>query len=88
MDIKIDELQIGDEVLICCQTTFKRLRIKKLPTKDKNGMWKMVLCDIRDDGQGKPGWGACYNYKDPEYNATFRVYLHYRDMWLINRNSI
>jgi hypothetical protein len=88
VDITIEELQVGDEILICCQTTFKRLRVQKAPTKGKDGHWKMVPCDIRDEGKDKPGWGAAYNYKNPEYNTTFRVYLQYRDMWLINRTNI
>jgi hypothetical protein len=88
MDITIDQLQVGDEIIICCQTTFKRLRVQKLPIKDKEGHWRRVVCDIRDEGKDKPGWGVAYNYKNPDYNSTYRVHLHYRDMWLINRNSI
>lgn len=89
MEIKIEELQVGDEVLICCQTTFKRLRIKVAPSKNKDGHWKKVKCDIRNENVGNTnGYWAAYNFKNTDYNDVFNADLTYRDMWLINRKMI
>lgn len=88
MIVEIQDLQVGDEILICCQTTFKRLRVRKAPEKDKSGNWKRVSCDIRNDSKGIPGYWASYNFKNPEYNDVFRVRLDWRDMWLIDRKRI
>ena len=91
MEIKIEDLKIGDEILICCQTAFKRLRVKTLPTKNKDGYWKRIKFDIRNENivnKGKPGAWANYNFSNPDYNDTFSMDLSGRDIWLINRKAI
>lgn len=46
MLIKPEDLKIGDEILVPCLLTFKKLRIKRLPLKDKNGKWKSCTMEI------------------------------------------
>jgi hypothetical protein len=86
MNIEIEDLQVGDEILICCQTSFKRLRLINKPSLNKDGYWKRVKCDIRNDNVG--GEWVSYNFKNTDYNDTTYIDLRGRDIWLINRKTI
>ncbi len=88
MEVQIEDLKIGDEILVCCQTTFKRLRVKTLPAKNKEGYWKRIKFDIRNESVGIPDRYADYNFSNPDYNDIFYMDLSGRDIWLINRKTI
>jgi len=48
--VKVDELKIGDEIIIPCQSFFKYLRVLKNPEKNsKTGWYKSVKCSGRRD---------------------------------------
>ena len=42
--IQIEELEIGDEIVISCQSFFKYLRILRKPELNKHGIYKSVKC--------------------------------------------
>ena len=48
--IKIEDLEVGDEIVIACQAFFKYLKILKKPEKDaKSGWYKSVKCSGKRD---------------------------------------
>lgn len=85
MIIGIEDIKIGDEILVPCQVDFKRLKVERLPSKNKDGGWKKVKCAVRNDSIGSPGYWATYNCLSDDYNDSIYMDLHYRRIWLIKR---
>jgi len=87
MLVTIDQLGPGDEILIPCQVDFKRLKVERMPSKNKEGVWKNVKCAIRNDSVGTTHDWANYNCQEGEYNDHIYMELHHRRMWLIKKGK-
>jgi hypothetical protein len=85
--IKIEDLQIGDEILTPSLNTFKRLKIIRLPSKNKYSIWKSTKCSIRNDNVNNNSNNyARYNCRnDKDFNDTIMINLSWRDLWLVKR---
>lgn len=82
MFVKIEDLQVGDEILVPSLMEFKRLRVKRLPKLNKQGYYSGMAMDIWNDNIN--GTYVQYNSKEEGYNDTFRFCFD-RQMWLISR---
>jgi hypothetical protein len=101
-EVKIQDLEVGDEILISCQSHFKYLRVIKKPvTGDKlhwrtqQPIYKAVKCSTRREEENVTYVynGATRTYKEtvylftPEDHNHTRFYdLEHRQIILIKKN--
>lgn len=92
-EVKIEELEVGDEILISCQSYFKFLRVlvkptisKKINPWTKNPIYKGVKCSSKKSIIPYSGYDMVKWEITPEdHNFTQYVYLQGRNMLLLNR---
>lgn len=73
--IKIDEIQVGDEIIISCHSYLKYLKIIRLPIKKNSTTFKVSKCnDFEQDVEKHDK----ITYQD----------LYYRDIFLVKRETI
>ena len=100
--VKVEDLEVGDEILISCQSYFKYLKVLVKPSLGKKTHWstgaplyKSVKCSTRRDSVSKSYVrnGQTYTYNEhnwvvtPEdHNFTQYVDLGYRQILLVNRH--
>lgn len=100
--IKMEDLNVGDEILISCQSYFKYLRVLKKPTLGKKTnyrtgalIYKLVKCsacrEIKTSSYVFKGVTKSYNYKTwkfgPEdHNFDHYVNLNERQIILVYKN--
>lgn len=83
MIVTIESLEKGDEVLVPSLNTFKRLRLIRTPTRNKDGRWKAVKCEIRNNNVN--GNYSVFNCENEEYNDTINIDIAYKSIWLIKK---
>lgn len=83
MIVTIDNLDIGDEILCPSLNTFKRLKLIRKPVKNKDGYWKAVKCQIRNNNLN--GKYSEFDCTDEEYNDTINIEIAYKTIWLIKK---
>jgi hypothetical protein len=92
MLVKLEELEIGDEILIPCQVDFKRLKLLKKPVLRpagwNEGSYKAVQCEIYNINKDKRAgnWNA-YSPED-KYNDKVSIDLNCRHIWLIKKAEL
>jgi hypothetical protein len=95
--VKVEDLNVGDEIVISCQSCFKYLRIVRKPTISKKRHWrtgallyKSVKCSIRREIKTYTylynGVTQTREYKDWGFGPEDHNYEHYVN--LNNRNII
>jgi len=100
--VKVEDLEVGDEILISCQSYFKYLKVLVKPSLGKKTHWstgaplyKSVKCSTRRDSVSKSYVrnGQTYTYFDntwvvtPEdHNFIQHIDLGYRQILLVNRH--
>jgi len=94
--VEIEELEVGDEILISCQSYFKYLRILSKPSFNKHGYYKAVKCSSNRTTTTRQwtrynGSISSYNVHEwqfgPDNHNTIQyLYLTGRQLLLINRN--
>lgn len=93
-EVKIEELEVGDEIVIACQSYFKYLRVlvkphigNKVHYYTKKPLYKAVKCstrrDIVDVGNGFTSKRWIFSPED--HNITQYIDLEYRQILLVNR---
>ncbi len=98
MEIKIEDLQKGDEIIIPCNSGLKYLKLLKTPEINKRTTrWKAVPCTTsRDVRQTSSVWGGktyvrtwtTYKCRPPEeHNCTISQNLVYKTIWLVRREN-
>ena len=87
MLVTVEQLEVGDEILIPCQVDFKRLRIERKPVITPEGYWKNVRCAIRNESIGTQNRYSNYNCSNEQYNDIIHMDLAYRRMWLIKKGQ-
>lgn len=101
-EVKIQDLEVGDEILISCQSHFKYLRVIKQPTtgdrlhwRTKQPLYKSVKCSTRREEENVTYVynGATRTYKEITYlftpedhNHTVYADLEHRQIILIKKN--
>jgi len=101
MNVNIEELEVGDEILISCQSYFKYLRVLRKPEIGKRKHWstgaptyKSVRCSTRRDtitksytysGKTKTWEQHKFIVTPDDHNYEQYVELGYRGIWLLNR---
>lgn len=99
--VKIEELEVGDEVVISCQSYFKYLRILSKPTLGTkkhwttgNPLYKSVKCStVRETtqrsyiSQGKTTYYDIHKWGwgPDDHNTIQYIDLEYRQILLVNR---
>jgi hypothetical protein len=101
--VKVEDLNVGDEIIISCQSCFKYLRILRKPMVSKKKHWrtgatiyKLVKCSIRRET--KPyyylhnGVTHTREYKDWGFGPEDHNYEHYvnlndRNIILVNKEN-
>ena len=98
-EVKIEDLEAGDEVLISCQSFFKYLILlrtpqtgKKLHWKTQGPLYKSVKCSTRVDSvvhtYNTRKWTENkYILTGKDHNKEVHVNLSYRQVLLIKKNS-
>ncbi len=96
-EIMIEDLLVGDEILIPSNGKFIRGKVMNLPAKRKEmDSYKAVKCQI-----GVTEKTRTYNYSGGPYTWTYKTYimdgseynktkfidLNYKQLWLIKRNE-
>ena len=73
--VKIDEIQVGDEIIISCYSMLKYLKVLRLPTKKNSTTFKVSKCnDFEQDVE--------------KHNKMTYQDLSYRDIFLVKRETI
>lgn len=93
-EVKVEELEIGDEIVIACQAYFKYLRVLVKPKIGPNVHWhskkplyKSVKCSSRRDtttlsnGYERKEW----IFTPEDHNTVQYVDLEFRQVLLVNR---
>lgn len=94
--IKIEELEVGDEILCPSNGSLRYFKILRKPTKNpKTGRWRAVHCstNISEQTRSYTGYqGQLQTYKvttyrctPEEHNTKKSVDLSYKDLWLVRR---
>lgn len=93
-EVKIEELEIGDEIVIASQADFKYLRVlvkprtgNKVHHYTKKPLYKAVKCSGRRDLIRHPN-GFSYQkwiFSPEDHNFTQYINLEYRQILLVNR---
>lgn len=98
-EVKIEDLEAGDEVVISCQSHFKYLRVlrtpqlgKRLHWHTKNPMYKSVKCSTKVDSivhtYNTRKWTENkYILTGEDHNKEVYVNLGYRQILLMKKNS-
>lgn len=80
--IKVDHLQVGDEVIYGCGGSLRRIRITRpisLATKRQwGGTYSSCKVDILNQ----------HDLNDKTITRTMYIDLNYRDLWLVKRETI
>jgi len=100
--VKIEDLDVGDEIVISCQSYFKYLKVLVKPSLGKKTHWstgallyKSVKCSTRRESISKSysRYGQTHTYLDntwivtPEdHNFTQYIDLAYRQILLVNKH--
>lgn len=93
-EVKIEELEVGDEIVIACQAYFKYLRVLVKPSigkhvhwSTKRPMYRSVKCstrrDIVDVGNGYTRTQWIFTPED--HNTNQYIDLECRQVLLVNR---
>ena len=98
-EVKIEDLEAGDEIMISCQSYFKYLILlrtpqtgKKLHWKTQGPLYKSVKCSTRVDSvvhtYNTRKWTENkYILTGKDHNKEVYVNLSYRQVLLIKKNS-
>ena len=100
--VELENLEVGDEIVISCQSHFKYLKVLVKPSLGKKTHWntgkllyKSVKCSTRRDSVIKSYVrnGQTYTYTNntwaftPEdHNHTQYIDLEYKQLLLVNRD--
>jgi hypothetical protein len=101
--VEIKDLEVGDEILISCQSYFKYLRILRKPafgTKKHwstgNPLYKSVKCSTRREektytythnGNSYTRTEKTWGFGPEDHNYTHYVDLGYRQIILVKKNN-
>lgn len=100
MEITIEELRKGDEILVTSGGRFKYLRLLREPAKNaKTGLWKSIQCltkceIVTHSYQGYGGKTYSYTRKkykpEPPEEGDLKLYqqLRHCSCWLVKREEI
>jgi hypothetical protein len=85
--IKLDEIQVGDEIIISANSDLKYLKVLRIPTNKQSTRFKVSL--RRDTGGTGP-----YNWKIrrfeqdiTKHNDVMHQCLYGRDIFLVKREN-
>lgn len=80
--IKVDHLQVGDEVIYGCSSSLRRIKITRPLVLAKNRNWggrySSASVQILN----------AHDLDDQTVTRTMYIDLNYRDLWLIKRTAI
>lgn len=86
--VKVEDLEIGDEILLSCQGCFKYARVVRKPMVGKNTHWrtnaqlyKSVRCSLNRDENG------LWKFGPDNHNFEQYIDLNYRDILLVGRSK-
>jgi hypothetical protein len=85
--ITIDEIQVGDEVIISSHSSLKYLKILRLPVKKDSSTFK---CSIKrmQRTSGHWNWGINSFEQDvTQHNHVFYQNFYDRDIFLVKREN-
>lgn len=101
--INIEDLEIGDEIAIACQSHFKYLRVLSLPKENgrthyytKKPLYKSVRCSSRREeiistnvynGKTYTRKELKWKFTPDDHNVKLNQDLNYRDILLVKRRS-
>lgn len=95
--IEIKDLEVGDEILISCQSYFKYLRILKKPTLGTHGYYKTVKCSSARTsvarqwtnyaGVVKTYYVHKWELTPDDHNVTQYLHLNDRQLLLVKKNE-
>ena len=101
MEIKIEDLRQGDEVLIGSSMGLKKVKILRPLRMSKKPNWRgqhgysKVMCAMNESINTYQIPGRSYNYTekvtsladDVDYNTQRYVDFNYRNVWLVKRGT-
>lgn len=80
--IKVDHLQVGDEVIYGCSSSLRRIKITRPLVLAKNRNWGGNYSSAKVDILN------VYDLNDQTIVRTMYQDLNYRDLWLVKREGI
>jgi hypothetical protein len=83
----LDEIQVGDEIIISANSNLKYLKVLRLPIKKDSTTFKVSL---KREDRGGPGWSWKVNVFEQEiseHNEVMYQDLRYRDIFLVKREN-
>jgi len=95
--IKIEELEVGDEIIAAAGGNLRYYRIVRLPKiNPKTGRWSGVRCSLKIEEEERILWAGTKHKQlriytthfctPDDHNAEKMIYgLNHRDMWLVER---
>lgn len=101
--VEVKDLEVGDEILISCQSYFKYLRVLRKPTIGKklhwrtgNPMYKSVKCSARREekhyhvthrGKVYPRHELVWGFGSEDHNYNHYVDLEFRQIILVKKGE-
>ena len=93
--ITIEDLHVGDEIVVSRYSDLVYLKVLVPPCKNKDGYWKSVKCSVHVD---EITHKSSYGYKDwitkvyrcsppSDHNHTRYYNLRGRTLWLVKREN-
>jgi len=99
-EVKIEDLEAGDEILVSCQGCFKYLILlrtpqtgKKLHWKTQGPLYKSVKCSTKVDSivhtysNGRKWTENKYMLTNKDHNKEVYIDLAYRQILLVKKNT-
>ena len=85
--VKVEDLEVGDEILLACQANFKYLRVVRKPVvnvgrkhwRTGDVLYKSVKCSLRREENG--AWA----FTPDNHNFQQYLDLNYREIILIRK---
>ena len=85
--VQINELQIGDEIIISCYSQLKHLKIVGIPKKKKSTRFKCSIKQIQRTS-GNYNWTMNQFEQDvTQHNHVLYQDLYSRDIFLVKREN-
>ena len=86
--VKIDELQVGDEIIISCHSELKYLRIVQIPRNKDSSRFKCSIKQMQRTS-GSYNWTVNQFEQDvTQHNHVLYQDLYNRDIFLVKRETI
>ena len=85
--IEIQDLKVGDEIIISCYSQLKYLKIVRIPKNKESTRFKCSIKQMQRTS-GNYTWGVnCFEQDITQHNKVIYQDLNERQIWLVKREN-